>query len=249
MAFLISGFLMIAMEFTTGNSEYNTCNMDKTSSKASGGWIPNITMINSITKNASKGGILTTIRARKSVKKVMLAFRSHFLCSVSSCVPKGMIWLRTIFALINNAMYITMGTNPLTICPSAIRNILLSWQNSKFGHVSSTGLMHSQATLLKLKQPSIVGSVALVRDSASTVEHSINITFLLYLLYRNGLKTMKKRSQTNTNMSQLRNCITNDSTPPVILHVCNPVDHCPSIVEIIAAGITISMKKIKDFHL
>ena len=37
MAFLISGFLMIAMESITGNSVYNSCSKDKTSSKASGG--------------------------------------------------------------------------------------------------------------------------------------------------------------------------------------------------------------------
>ena len=107
MAFLISGFLMIAMESITGNSAYNCCSKDKTSSKASGGLIPSGKKIKSITKYANKGGILTPIRAIKSVKKVMLAFRSRFM---SFCAPERMNWLRIILALMSSAMYITMGT-------------------------------------------------------------------------------------------------------------------------------------------
>ncbi len=67
---------------------------------------------------ANTGGMLTPKSERNSVKKVILAFQSLFLCSASSCVPEGMIWLRTFFALMNNAMYITMGTKLPIVCPT-----------------------------------------------------------------------------------------------------------------------------------
>ncbi len=52
--------------------------------------------------------------------------------------------------------------------------------------------MHAEVTLSYTKQPSIVGSTALIADNASTVEHRINITFLLCLLYQKGMKTVQK---------------------------------------------------------
>ena len=104
-------------------------------------------------------------------------------------------------------------------------------------------LMHAQTTRLKLKQPNIIGSPAPNTDNASTVKHSINITFLLCLLYWKGMKTVQKRSQTNTNMSQLRSCKVNTIIPPLILHVSNPNNHCPLIVEIIATGRNVSANK------
>ena len=107
MTFLNSAFLVITIESITGNSVYNCCSKDKISSKTSGGWTPNGAKMKVITKYANKGGILTPIRVRKSVKKVMLAFRSRFLfCGA----PELMNWLRILFALMNSAMYITMGT-------------------------------------------------------------------------------------------------------------------------------------------
>ncbi len=51
----------------------NCCNKAKTSSKASGGWTPNGTKIRLIKMYPNTGGMLTPTRARKSVKKVMLA--------------------------------------------------------------------------------------------------------------------------------------------------------------------------------
>ncbi len=124
MAFLISGFLKIAMESITGNSEYNCSNKNKINSKASGGRTPNGVKIRLIKMNPNNGGIYTPKSERKSVKKVMFAFRSRFLCSMFSRVPEDMIWLRILFALMSSIMYITMGTTLPIISPSAMNNVV-----------------------------------------------------------------------------------------------------------------------------
>ncbi len=84
MAFLISGFLKIAMESITGNSEYNCSNKNNINSKASGGRTPNGVKIRLIKMNPNNGGIYTPKSKRKSVKKVMFAFQSRFLCLMFS---------------------------------------------------------------------------------------------------------------------------------------------------------------------
>ena len=87
MAFLISGFLKIAMESITGNSEYNCSNKNKINSKASGGRTPNGVKIRLIKMNPNNGGIIIYSKKReKECEKSDVCLSISFsLLDVFSC--------------------------------------------------------------------------------------------------------------------------------------------------------------------
>ncbi len=115
-AFLASGFLIIAKESSMATNGYINRDMNVSISTS----LEESTVRDILIKICpSKRGKFVPKSERNMVKKVRLTLLSLFLCSTSCCVPEGMIWLRILFDLTNNAMYITIGTKLPAICEVA----------------------------------------------------------------------------------------------------------------------------------